>query len=185
MTVVAFVQAYRAIRRGDSRAANVMFRYRVGAQAFTVLAMVAGSMYYAKDRERSKELNRLREQQRAEEKREKWIRELEARDDEDKAMRAALERRKAGGREQAAAAAAAKTAPAVEAEAPVAEQKKAVSGGILGALGLWAKPKEEGESPRPAEPEAPAASKRERNPRSSLGDLGAIINKKPDDKDNK
>ena len=69
LTVAAFVNAYRAIRRGDSKQANRMFRARVGAQAFTVIAMVAGSMYYSKDREKSAELRKLQEARDAEEKR--------------------------------------------------------------------------------------------------------------------
>ena len=64
-----------------------MFRARVAAQGFTVIAMVAGSMYYSKDREMSKELRVLKEQKENEEKRQKWIRELEVRDEEEKAMR--------------------------------------------------------------------------------------------------
>ncbi|KKF94676.1 Respiratory supercomplex factor 1, mitochondrial [Ceratocystis fimbriata CBS 114723] len=93
-TVFAFTGAYRALRRGDSKGANRMFRYRVGAQGFTVLAMIAGSIYYSRDRERTAELRRLEEQQNAEEKRARWLRELEARDAEDKEMRAALEARR-------------------------------------------------------------------------------------------
>ncbi|KKA27408.1 hypothetical protein TD95_000473 [Thielaviopsis punctulata] len=93
-TIFAFTGAYRALRRGDSKGANRMFRYRVGAQGFTVLAMVAGSIYYSRDRERTKELRRLEEQKNAEEKRARWLRELEARDAEEKEMRAALEERR-------------------------------------------------------------------------------------------
>ncbi|KAJ2967764.1 hypothetical protein NQ176_g9508 [Zarea fungicola] len=69
LTVFAFISAYRAIRRGDSKQANKMFRARVAAQGFTVLAMVAGSMYYNQDREKSKELRKIKEETDAEEKR--------------------------------------------------------------------------------------------------------------------
>ncbi|EEB07853.1 hypoxia induced family protein [Schizosaccharomyces japonicus yFS275] len=41
-TVGAFLFATRAIRRGDSMRANRFFRYRVLAQAATVLAIVGG-----------------------------------------------------------------------------------------------------------------------------------------------
>ncbi|TQS34221.1 hypothetical protein Golomagni_05404, partial [Golovinomyces magnicellulatus] len=37
LTTFAFISAYRAIRRGDSKQANRMFRARVAAQGFTVL----------------------------------------------------------------------------------------------------------------------------------------------------
>lgn len=71
-----------------------MFRARVAAQAFTVVAMVAGGMYYQEDRHKQRELWKLEQQQAAEEKRIKWIKELEARDEEDKALRERLEKRK-------------------------------------------------------------------------------------------
>ncbi|KAH6665345.1 mitochondrial hypoxia responsive domain-containing protein [Plectosphaerella plurivora] len=141
LTVIAFTSAYRATRRGDSKTANRMFRYRVAAQGFTVLAMVAGGMYYNKDREVSKELRKLKEERDAEEKRQKWIRELEIRDQEEKAMRAKIHERKA--KSDAAKAAAAAAAPAEG--APVEGEAK--TGGVLGALNRsngWGK---QGEAP--------------------------------------
>ena len=45
-----------------------MFRARVAAQGFTLLAVVAGGMYYSADRAKSAELRQLQEQQSAEEK---------------------------------------------------------------------------------------------------------------------
>ncbi len=71
-----------------------MFRARVAAQAFTVLAIVGGGMYYAEDREKRKELTKLKQQHEAEEKRQKWIRELEVRDEEDKALQEMLEKKR-------------------------------------------------------------------------------------------
>jgi Hypoxia induced protein conserved region len=174
LTVFAFVQAWRAIRRGDSRAANIMFRYRVGAQAFTVLAMVVGGIYYNNDRQRTKELRKLEEQTKAEEKRQKWIRELEARDAEEKAMRAALERRRHG--------------TVVEDREVEAETgRKEPTGGILGSLGLWTKPADAEvlDKEKAKVVEAGTRPKRERNPKSSLGELGEIFNKKPGDKEKK
>lgn len=137
LTVGAFVGAYRARRRGDSQRVNTMFRYRVAAQGFTVLAMVAGSMYYNKDRETTKELRKLKEQRDNEEKRQRWIRELEARDEEEKAIRAEIHARKGKSDSAKAAAATAKDAPAGEAK----------PGGVLEALNLskgWGK---QGEAP--------------------------------------
>lgn len=168
LTVVAFVNAYRAIRRGDSKQANRMFRARVGAQAFTVIAMVAGSMYYSKDREKSAELRKLQEARDAEEKRQKWIRELEARDDEDKAFRAAVQQRVkdagAGGQLQQQAGAA----------EDGGEVKTEGTGGILGKMGLWP----QGEKKAAEEEKLVAETedeKRSKNPKSSLGDIGAIM----------
>ncbi|KAK4097109.1 hypothetical protein N658DRAFT_518847 [Parathielavia hyrcaniae] len=94
LTVAAFVNAYRAMRRGDHLKVQRMFRARVAAQAFTVVAMVAGGMYYAEDRNKQKELWKLKEQQDAEERRQKWIRELEARDEEDKAVMEMMNKRR-------------------------------------------------------------------------------------------
>jgi hypothetical protein len=47
------------MRRGDHHRVQKMFRARVAAQGFTVLAMVAGGMYYAEDRNKQKELWKL------------------------------------------------------------------------------------------------------------------------------
>ncbi|KAI1182443.1 hypothetical protein F5B17DRAFT_420369 [Nemania serpens] len=71
-----------------------MFRARIGAQAFTVVAMVAGGAYYGADREKRKELIKLEAQKRAEERNQKWLRELEVRDEEDKKLQAAMKRKR-------------------------------------------------------------------------------------------
>ena len=52
--------------------------------------MVGGSLYYKSDRLKRGEYVKLKEKQKAQEKREKWIRELEIRDQEDKEWRAKL-----------------------------------------------------------------------------------------------
>ncbi len=102
LTVAAFVNSAVAIRRGDSQAAQRMFRARVAAQGFTVLAMVGGGMYYAEDRAKRKELLKLEQQQSDEAKREKWIKELEARDAEEQALRETLDKRRKRAAERAA-----------------------------------------------------------------------------------
>ncbi|KAK2023027.1 hypothetical protein LX32DRAFT_644996 [Colletotrichum zoysiae] len=169
LTVFAFVSAWRAIRRGDSVQANKMFRARVAAQGFTVLAMLAGSIYYNKDRERTAELRKIKDAKDAEEKRQRWIRELEARDDEEKALKAMLQNKRA--RLEAA------KSGAAGGEAP-ADSDKPKSGGVLGALGLsaWGKTEEEG-----AASPAPPADKtlKKENPKSSLGTIGEIYGRKP------
>jgi hypothetical protein len=95
LTTAAFINAYRYMRKGDHGGVQRMFRARVGAQAFTVLAMVAGGAYYGADREKRKELIKLEAQQRAEERHQKWLRELEVRDEEEKALAEHLARREA------------------------------------------------------------------------------------------
>lgn len=67
-----------------------MFRKRLYAQAFTIIAMVGGSYYYKADRVRRKEFDNLVAERKAKEKNEKWIQELEARDREEKEWRAKL-----------------------------------------------------------------------------------------------
>lgn len=179
LTVFAFVNAYRALRRGDSRQANKMFRARVAAQGFTVIAMVAGSMYYSKDREKTKELRKLKEQRDAEEKRQKWIRELEIRDEEDKAMRARLSGRRTQAEETPEPAPA-----AVDEPAPDAKSSQG-TGGILGKMGLWSKGEKAAAAAeqQPAEPESVEDKKpaRKENPKSSLGAIGEVIASKKKD----
>ncbi|KAL6923323.1 hypothetical protein ACHAPO_001489 [Fusarium lateritium] len=177
LTTAAFINAYLALRRGDSKQANRMFRARVAAQGFTVFAMLAGSMYYQKDREKSKELRQLQEQKDAEEKRQKWIRELEARDEEEKAMRAKLEKKRQQVQAQRAEDAKATAAPTESSEPPS-------SGGILSRVGLWPKGgKEEKSNVEKVVEEVvdeENAKQKKKNPKSSLGDLGEIISKRKD-----
>lgn len=67
-----------------------MFRMRLYAQAFTIVAMVAGSFYYNKDRILRKEYHALMQEKKAQDKRDLWIKELEARDREEKDWREKL-----------------------------------------------------------------------------------------------
>ncbi|KAI1465316.1 hypoxia induced protein conserved region-domain-containing protein [Daldinia caldariorum] len=142
LTVLAVVNAWRAMRRGDHAQVQRMFRARVGAQAFTVMAMVAGGAYYGADREKRKELIKLEAQQRAEERHQKWLHELEVRDEEDKQLKAAMKRRqervqqrRAEEQEKAAKAAKAETAEPKEPDAQgSAQEKKGEGSNILGAL---------------------------------------------------
>ncbi|KAI1431265.1 mitochondrial hypoxia responsive domain-containing protein [Xylaria sp. CBS 124048] len=94
LTCLALYNATRAMRRGDHAGVQRMFRARIGAQAFTVIAMVAGGAYYGADREKRKELIKLEAQKRAEERNQKWLHELEVRDEEDKKLQAAIQRKR-------------------------------------------------------------------------------------------
>ncbi|CEJ85300.1 hypothetical protein VHEMI03729 [[Torrubiella] hemipterigena] len=167
LTTFAFISAYRAIRRGDSHQANRMFRARVAAQGFTVVAMVAGSMYYSKDRQKTKELRKLNDEHDAEVKRQKWIRELEARDEEDQALRARLQKRmeeKAKG-EQAAA---------------------TTNGGILGRMGLWSQEDKSAAAEKKSAEPVEEEKKAKKNPKSSLGAIGEVMStKKKEDESGK
>lgn len=168
LTIFAFVGAYRALRRGDSKQANRMFRARVLAQGFTVLAMLAGSLYYSRDREKTKELRQLQEQRDAEEKRQKWIRELEVRDEEDRALRARMQRM----RQQAEAQVEHETAPADGQAQPKS------TGGIIGRIGLWSKGEEKKALEEAADDKgasSPAKSSSKEVNTSSLGTLGEMF----------
>ncbi|KAI9807876.1 MAG: hypothetical protein M1825_005182 [Sarcosagium campestre] len=88
LTCYALYGASKAMRRGDSHTVNRFFRYRIYAQGFTLVAVVAGSIYYKQDREKRKKYQGLVAEKVAEEKKQAWIRELEARDEEDKLARA-------------------------------------------------------------------------------------------------
>lgn len=70
-----------------------MFRARIYAQGFTIVAMVAGSMYWKSDRQKRKEFDEVVAERKAKEKNDLWIKELEARDEEEKEIRAEKERR--------------------------------------------------------------------------------------------
>ena len=144
------------MRRGDHQQVQRMFRARIGAQAFTVCAIVAGGAYYGKDREKRQELIKLEAQQRAEERHNKWLRELEVRDEEEKQLQEHLRKRK----ERKAALAAdkkppAETTPDAKGQAPLEDgQKTAGPDGskVMGALaqtgswfGLGGKKEEAGE----------------------------------------
>ncbi|KAI9743550.1 MAG: Respiratory supercomplex factor 1, mitochondrial [Claussenomyces sp. TS43310] len=94
LTCAALFGASRSIRSGDHNRANRMFRARIYAQGFTLVAMVAGSMYWQTDRQRRKDFDKVVAERKAKEKNEAWIRELEARDREDQEMRAKKEARR-------------------------------------------------------------------------------------------
>lgn len=87
LTVWAIVGATRSMRRGDSKMTNLYFRRRLYAQTFTIAVLVAGNMYWSKDRSKRKEYNKMMEEKEAIAKRDRWLRELEMRDEEEKAWK--------------------------------------------------------------------------------------------------
>ncbi|RYP78923.1 hypothetical protein DL771_000308 [Monosporascus sp. 5C6A] len=94
LTCLALYNAWRAMRRGDHQQVQRMFRARIGAQAFTVVAIVAGGAYYGADREKRAELIKLEAQKRAEERHQRWLHELEVRDREERELRENMRRRR-------------------------------------------------------------------------------------------
>lgn len=139
LTVAAFTNAYRAMRKGDHNEVQRMFRARVAAQAFTVVAMVAGGLYFGAERHKEREAWKAEQAEKDEEKRQRWIRELEARDDEEKSLKAMIdrkrERKQAAGQDAARESFRAAEAKRLESEAvsaaeatPADEAKKAAAG---------------------------------------------------------
>ncbi|KAJ5891688.1 Altered inheritance of mitochondria protein 31 mitochondrial [Penicillium subrubescens] len=86
-TCYALYRAYRSMRAGDSAEMNRMFRARIYAQAFTLVALVAGGMYFKTERKQRREFEQAVEERKAQEKRDAWLRELEIRDKEDREWR--------------------------------------------------------------------------------------------------
>lgn len=69
---------------------NLYFRRRLYAQAFTIAVLVAGNAYWQKDRVKRKEYEKLKAEKERMDKRERWLRELEMRDEEEKAWKERL-----------------------------------------------------------------------------------------------
>jgi Flp pilus assembly protein TadB len=81
------------MKKGDHKMTNLYFRRRLYAQTFTIAVLVAGNMYWQKDRVKRKEYEKLVEEKQREEKRERWLRELEMRDEEEKAFKERMAKR--------------------------------------------------------------------------------------------
>jgi hypothetical protein len=81
------------MRKGDHKMTNLYFRRRLYAQAFTIAVLVAGNLYYQEDRAKRKEHAKMIEEKERLEKRNKWLRELEVRDEEEKAWKEKMARR--------------------------------------------------------------------------------------------
>lgn len=87
LTCWALFEATKSIKSGDKHRTNRMFRRRIYAQGFTLLAMLAGSIYWEADRKKRKQFDELTDEQKRKEKHEQWIRELEVRDQEEEELR--------------------------------------------------------------------------------------------------
>ena len=90
LTVWAIVGATRSMRKGDHKMTNTFFRRRLYAQAFTIAVLVAGNSYWQKDRVKRKEYEKLKAERTRMERRDRWLKELEMRDEEEKAWKERL-----------------------------------------------------------------------------------------------
>ena len=75
------------MRSGDKHKTNRMFRRRIYAQGFTILAMLAGSIYWEGDRSKRRQYEGLVDEKKKKDKHAAWIRELEIRDQEEEELR--------------------------------------------------------------------------------------------------
>ena len=75
------------MRKGDHKMTNLYFRRRLYAQSFTIAVLVIGNQYWQKDRVKRKEYLKMVAEKERVEKRERWLKELDARDQEDRAWK--------------------------------------------------------------------------------------------------
>lgn len=81
------------MRKGDHKKTNLYFRRRLYAQTFTIAVLVAGNVYWKEDRAKRKEYEKQLEEKKRLEKRDRWLHELEVRDEEEKAWKAKMAKR--------------------------------------------------------------------------------------------
>jgi hypothetical protein len=63
------------------------FRRRLYAQSFTIAVLIVGNLYWQKDRMKRKDYEKMKAENERMEKRGRWLKELEMRDEEDKAWK--------------------------------------------------------------------------------------------------
>lgn len=88
------------MRKGDHKMTNLYFRRRLYAQAFTIAVLVAGNLYWQKDRVKRKEYEKNVADKERLEKRDRWLRELEMRDEEDRAWKERMAKKARGAAEE-------------------------------------------------------------------------------------
>ena len=128
-TVAALTGALRAIRKGNHRQVQLMFRARIVAQGLTIVAIVGGGVYLSDERQKEREQWKVDKQLEDEARRDKWIQELEARDAEEKMLQDLEAKRDM---RKSARLGAAATANADDAKAAIVQKSP-----VLSALGGW------------------------------------------------
>lgn len=81
-TTAAVIMAAKGVRTGNAPKAQFWFRWRVGLQGFTLVALVFGSIYYDKAFSSSQKSDEELAIEKAKVREKLWIEELERRDQE-------------------------------------------------------------------------------------------------------
>lgn len=80
LTSAAVFLAAKSLKQGRKADTQKYFRYRVGFQAFTLVALVMGGIYYQKETAEQKQSREDKMREKAKVREQLWIEELERRD---------------------------------------------------------------------------------------------------------
>lgn len=94
-TTAAVVMAAKGVRTGDAPKAQFWFRWRVGLQGATLLALVFGSFYFDQAFTENKKTQDDLDEEKARQRQRLWVEELERRDTEMQERLARAERARA------------------------------------------------------------------------------------------